>query len=164
MTELENVRQKLAELQAERAKVEGAGLHREALLQRLDSLVDYLAEQGRTVLAHALAQAAADRPFNPFRLAGNGAVTGRTAQVSTDAGPLLVALLGPAAVKQALSAACETIPPGLSPKERAAALAALQAELDRLESEEEALVVGMEARGQSVLRRADARPEIVLGV
>lgn len=162
MTDLETLRRRIAALQAQHAALMRAGLSREALHQRLDRFVDGLAERGREALERAVAIAAADQPINPFRLTGNGAATGRAVQVHIDAGPLLVALLGSAAIKKALHAASAGAPVGLAPSARAAQLAELQGELDSAEREEERIICSLEAQGHLVQRRPDARPEIIL--
>lgn len=78
-------------------------------------------------------------------------------------GPLLVLMLGAESVQQALLAGIDMVPEGSASDERASRCAAIDAELDDLETEEEALIVQAENAGEAIIRRADARPEIVLG-
>ena len=82
--------------------------------------------------------------------------------MSLDLGPLLLALLGKAVAKKALSAYVDELPEGLAPKARASRLAAIESELHLLETSEEAAIVDAEQHGEVILRRADARPEIIL--
>jgi hypothetical protein len=79
-------------------------------------------------------------------------------------GPAMVAMLGAEHVAAHLLARLDTVPEGLDTAPRLARLVAIAAELDRLEAEEEALICAVEARGDEVLRRSDARPEIVLAL
>ncbi len=77
-------------------------------------------------------------------------------------GPLLISVLGKAAIKKTLSALVDELPDGLEPVAKAKRLAAIEAELLRLEIEEEEFIVELEQAGETILRRADARPEIIL--
>lgn len=54
------------------------------------------------------------------------------------------------------------LPDGLEPGAKTKRLAAIEAELLRLETEEEEIIVELEQAGETILRRADARPEIIL--
>jgi hypothetical protein len=137
-TELATLRQRIAALQAEHLELTTAGPGREALAGQADALVDQLAEDGRRRLLAGLQTT----PMNPFRLAGLG--------TAVDARPLLVGLLGPAAVKKALRAILEEVPPGLTSLERSGRLVSVQNELLALERQEEALVRTLEDRGQPV--------------
>ena len=62
-----------------------------------------------------------------------------------------------------LTALCGQIGEGIDNATRAAKLAELRAELDRLEREEERLLSGLESDAYVVRRRSNARPEILLG-
>ena len=75
---------------------------------------------------------------------------------------LLISVLGKAAIKKTLSALVDELPDGLEPVAKAKRLAAIEAELLRLEIEEEEFIVELEQAGETILRRADARPEIIL--
>lgn len=78
-------------------------------------------------------------------------------------GEFLVAVLGAEAVERALLSEIDAVPLGVPKAERAARIAELDAALDALEIEEETLIERAEDAGEVVYRRADARPEIVLG-
>jgi hypothetical protein len=80
-----------------------------------------------------------------------------------DLGPMLVAMLGADKITSVLLADIGAVPEGLPRADRLARLAAIAAELDTLEAEEEALIVASEATAAPVPRRPDARPSIVLG-
>jgi outer membrane murein-binding lipoprotein Lpp len=77
-------------------------------------------------------------------------------------GPAAVLLLGAEVVAERLLAGIDEVPEGVDTDERLTRIAEIGAELDRLEAEEEALICAAEAEGIEVLRRPDARPEIVL--
>ena len=79
-------------------------------------------------------------------------------------GPAFVAMLGAEVVSARLLAGIDQVPEGLDKAERLARIAAIGDELDRLEAEEERLISAAEAQGVEVLRRGDARPEIVLAI
>lgn len=79
-----------------------------------------------------------------------------------DVAPLLAALLGHKAFAAALVKFADQTADGPTAAERAARVAEISNELDRLETDEEALIVGSEAAGSPIPRRGDARPEIVL--
>lgn len=81
-----------------------------------------------------------------------------------DLAPLLVALVGEKRVSTFLLADIDSVPEGLNKAARAARLEAIEAELLDLETQEEQLIEQCEEEGIPVQRRADARPEIVLGV
>jgi hypothetical protein len=78
-------------------------------------------------------------------------------------GPLLVLMLGAGDVEHALLASIDDVPEGLPTADREARASAIGAELDALEQEEEEVIVQAEDAGEFVVRRGDARPEIVLG-
>lgn len=78
--------------------------------------------------------------------------------------PALVLMLGAEQVAARLLAGIEEVPVGLDTAERLARIAAIGRELDQLEAEEERLITEAEAEGLDVLRRPDARPEIVLAL
>lgn len=82
-----------------------------------------------------------------------------------DAGPLLCWLLGDV-IKTRLKVGIEALPhaPGIPLAERPAAAQRLRDEIARLETAEERLVREAEAAGEPIVRRGDARPEIVLAV
>lgn len=79
-----------------------------------------------------------------------------------DLWPLLLAVLGPKAVRAALLPYAEQLPPAPDPSEHSARLAELEAELGGLEREEELAIRALEAQGLSVIRRGDADPAVVL--
>jgi hypothetical protein len=79
-------------------------------------------------------------------------------------GPLLVSMLGAEHVTNCLLAGIESVPESLDKPARLARIAAINLELDRLEAEEEGLICAAEAQGLQVLRRPNARPEVILAV
>lgn len=76
--------------------------------------------------------------------------------------PIALRLLGPVAVKKALLAGLEYVPAGLEPDARAERLAAIGAELDALQTEEERLIREAAVMGEDIARRPDADPHYVL--
>lgn len=78
-------------------------------------------------------------------------------------GPLLTLVLGEAVVQERLCILLDAVPDSPDTPERLERLAAIVSELDELETEEERLICESEHAGEPILRRGDARPEIVLG-
>lgn len=80
----------------------------------------------------------------------------------------LAFLLGPEKLADAVMARLQESPPpggpGISAAERGKKLAALQSDLDAAESDEEREILQLESAGHTVLRREDARPEILFRV
>lgn len=85
--------------------------------------------------------------------------------VSTDLAPLLCTIFG-AEIRQRLAAAiqAQTTTAGPSMAERPRVMAALEATLQRLETQEEQLIRESETAGERLARRADARPAVVLAI
>jgi hypothetical protein len=89
-------------------------------------------------------------------------VTVPAATQTANLGPILAALLGADRLAALLGKiADDEIPEGLPRAERAQRLKELAADLDRLELAEEALICASETTGAPILRRVDARPEVV---
>lgn len=82
----------------------------------------------------------------------------------TDLAPLLAAVVGGPALAAALIAHLGAVHDGLDSEGRARRIAEIDRALDAAEHEEERLIEASEAAGEPILRRADVRPEIVLGV
>jgi hypothetical protein len=137
---------------------------REQVRAILDSWLANAEEQGRAALQLAVDRAMDGQAFAPLYAQGNAAVfqSPGAAPFSLDMGPLLISVLGKAAIKKTLSALVDELPDGLEPVAKAKRLAAIEAELLRLEIEEEEFIVELEQAGETILRRADARPEIIL--
>lgn len=76
--------------------------------------------------------------------------------------PMFAAILGPAALMDALTPHVEAMPPSIPADERAAGLAAMDACLLELEELEEGEILRREALGEKPGRRGDANPAVVL--
>ena len=158
---IDKLRAHIRALQAERDTLTTQTRSRAEVAAMLDRMIDNAATAGAAMLASEIASAVAGGPVAPLNLRGIAPVPRApgVASVNLNAAPLLVALLGPLAVKAALSGAVASIPEGMPAADRLARLEAIGADLDRLETEEEALCTR-----DSIDRRPDARPEVVLGV
>lgn len=86
-----------------------------------------------------------------------------TIPASARLGPLLALMLGADTLKERILAQLDAVPECPDTPERLARIEEIGRELDDLESEEERLICEAEERGEVILRRGDARPEIVLG-
>jgi hypothetical protein len=162
---LEAVRVRIAALKSEAHEIERQPRSRAEVREKVHAQIDAWREQGRLEARRALSEIA-------YGITGIARLNARvhdeyvgirTPLGQADLGPALVGLLGAEVVGAFLLADLETIPEGLDRGERAARLAEIAAELDKLERDEEAIVCALEAEGEAVMRRADARPEIVLG-
>lgn len=160
MTELKTIRALIA---AKKAELHTFGdvnhLSRSEAEAVIDRHVDSLAAQGTARVGHAVA----------LLLGGHGlsnalAVRSVGAPALLDLGAVLAAVLGADPLKAALRSHLADVPEGLPRAARIARRAEIDAELWTIEAREEALIVAAEASGQSVQRRADARPEIVLAI
>lgn len=130
-------------------------------------------EHVREAISDVVDTAAADNMLTLKRLATGQTTSLLTVNVSAmaphgpvhvaiDLLPVMVRLLGAAAVRKALLAGIDDLPEGLTPAERAKRLAGLDDELDTLQTQEERLIREAALDGQDIPRRPDANPVIVL--
>lgn len=152
---LETIRNKITELQQEVAELREDRRTHDETADRLDRWVDAQAEGIDT---NPLVQSAAfgDRHIN-------------TDSLRTDKSPLAwLAWLDPEALKRRLRADLDQVAPDvcsdLPASERRKALKAKEAELAKLEDEEEAAITELEKTGEVIPRRRDVDPTTVLGV
>lgn len=147
------LRARIAELQDERATLREAGMNSEERRAYVAAFCRDAAGTGNARIGYA---AAADD------LAGALSVRANPAGV-VDLSQMLAALLGADVLAAAL---CRQLPSDEAPDAatRGARIVAIDAELDRIERQEEAEIVRSEAAGNPIARRGDARPEIVLEV
>lgn len=154
-TDLETLRETIRARQSERASIADAPA---ALSEAKARLVDTLRQSAEAVRTITGIRATTD-PASALlaRVRADGYV---------DLAPLLVLLIGVDRVAKPLLSALDglNLPEGMPTAERAAALATLNADLDALERAEEREVCRLESAGQRVVRRPDARPEIVLAL
>lgn len=164
MKTINQLREQIAGLKAERLAILRQGRSRDEVRSCIDAWLSAAEQQGHDALQIACDRALAGQAFNPCHIHGNAAVfeAPGAAPVSLDMGPLLLAFLGKSALKKALSGIVDVLPEGLSPQEKAKRLKTIEAELYSLEVAEEAAIVDAESAGESILRRPDARPEIIL--
>jgi hypothetical protein len=164
MQELNELRDQIHGLKTERLAILRQQCSREQVKAMLDSWLARSEEQGRMALQLAVDRAMAGQAFAPFYAHGNAAViqSPGAAAFSLDLGPLFISVMGKAAVKKNLLVLVEQLPDGLELAAKAKRLEAIDADLLRLETEEEARIVEFELAGESILRRPDARPEVIL--
>jgi hypothetical protein len=145
--------QRVAKL-AERATIAQFELSRHEAVARVRATLVAHEERGARATRHAWSTVLTGQPGQFFTVHVDRTV---------NLGDLLVPLLGVDAV---LSALTRHLDDGddLAKPERAARLAAFDAELLQLERAEEALIREIEAAGGLALRRADANPVVVLDV
>lgn len=150
--QIETLREEIRARQTERAALASQPRSRDEVRQKVAALVSgWQAEALRRNALNLQLLASGDHP--PLvELSGD-----------KSAGPLMVLMLGADRVQQALLTGIETVPDGLPTADREARASAIGGELDALEAEEEALIVQAEEAGEFIVRRSDARPEIVLG-
>lgn len=161
--EVEALRARIAALQPERQTLVLQARTRAEVRAEIERTVAHWQERGAAALTRELQRAALGAAPDLLTADGTGPAAGGVAHVRLDLGPLLVAVLGPAAVRKALVGALDAVPEGMPAEARAARLAEIDAELGQLEAEEERLVEMSELDGDPIARRPDARAEIVLG-
>jgi hypothetical protein len=145
---IESLRKRIALLQAERDELQAQRRSRSEIGDQLDATVNQWATAGTGAILREFQHAAAGHPSEPLTLRGP----------VVHLGPVLCAMLGASAVKAALLATLAEIPAGMPTADRLARLREINTSLDDLETTEEKLVVE-----SGVERRADCRPEIVIG-
>lgn len=151
---LAQLRARITELQAERAALRVSGDNHAEVCAGIDAFCRTAAARGDQALAYAvmsgtLGEGLTVRP-------GPGGVI--------DLAPLLASVLGADGLAAALQRHVQLMEDGPNAADRAARLAEIAAELDRIERDEERLISASEATGAPIARRADARAEIVLEV
>lgn len=158
---VDELRDRLAALREERDQVLAAPVPEAEALRDLDRWLDHV-------------EASAGLPVRGFMHGGewpNLAVVLRPGQKTVDASPaidqlfaLMVATNRPA-IRALMAAAIADEYEGQAPLDadaRASRLREIDGDLDRLEKVEEVLIRQAEALGLPILRRGDARPEVVL--
>lgn len=157
------LRKQIATLQAERNELTACKKSRAEVAAMLDAMLSSWSHTGHASLAREVNRAAAGLPVELLSLHGTVPIAAApgAANVSLSAGPLLVALLGTDAIKNALAASLSAVPEGLPTAARLARIREIATELDKLEAEEESLIAVADG---AIERRADVRPEIVLAV
>ena len=152
---IETVRADIAALQAERDALETAPLSHDAVRAAMLSAFDRAGSEYAAGIPRMLAypdRAGGIKLHAPLRQSPASAaeLTG-----------LLAVVLGSDALAAALDRFVLALPDGPAAAERSARLAAIAEELDGLEHVEEDLI---EASGETIARRGDADPRIVLRV
>ncbi len=153
-TTLEALRSEISALQSERDEHLGAGPCRSEVKASLHGFAEMVASIARHRLANHVA---ADDVRGAFLLRPGP-------DGSVDIAPLLAALLGPDVFVARLSEFLHLVPVGIDAAEKRRRITEIDADLDRVETLEEREVMRLEADGQPVIRRSDARPEIVLAM
>jgi len=123
--------------------------------------VNRTAAYGAETLRSAVARIARDGSVSADAM-GFTAHPNRLERDGLDLAPLLVALIGPKRVTDALAAHVDCIDEGPGAEARRERVDALRARLARLETIEEFQIVQAERAGAHVLRRPDADPAVVL--
>lgn len=147
---LETLRGQIATLQAERDALTAQSKSRSEVASHIETTVDRWAAAGAGAILNDLQRSAAGQPCEPLSLRGP----------VLNMGPLLCAMLGADQVKRAILATLPGVPEGLDTAARLARIRELDSSLDDLETAEELLIV---KSGGDTQRRANCRPEIVLG-
>lgn len=147
----------ITEINAAIRKVERIGGNLPEAMQRAAAYAQRAHAQGAEIIRRAGQAAAAGRDIGE-------AFRPHTQWDRVDLGPILAVLMGAETFAELVSAnIADYAKPGPDAAQRAADLAELQRQLLEAERREEDLVVRSESTRAPVLRRPDARPEIVLG-
>jgi hypothetical protein len=152
-----DVRNAIQRLKAERESIRSAPVPVSEALGTVEATADHLAGSAHHILAGLVADAARGQPSRiDLHILHKNELVGLVATIlATD-------------VRRGLAGAVEehyqTVEPGLAADDRARRLAEIDAELQRLEVEEEGLIVGLAEAGVHIERRPDASPAAILGV
>lgn len=155
--QLEDIRRKIADGKAERDSVRRAPLSKPEALGQIDALI-----------AGAANRFEADAAF-PYlaRTCTNIGLVFEVALRGRDSMIYALAWLDPDRLRermtQQLHKFWEQNPPGLPSSERRQRIAALDAEILKLEAQEEAIIVAAAEHGIALGRRGDADPRVVIG-
>jgi hypothetical protein len=156
-----SLRERIASLQREARHLRQQTRSPAEVAAQISAQVDAWSEQGtkeirRSLLCMALGQ---NVPALRAEVEEGAATFGAEATL----GPVLAMLLGADALKERLVVQLDAVPACPDTADRLARLEAIGEELDSLEQEEESAVCEAELSGEIILRRGDARPDIVLG-
>lgn len=161
-----DLRQQITERQDERARLAAQPHDRATVAAVVKRTVLHWHDEGKAHVDRQLSTIAAGSAHALLTI--HGLVAPSTAPVpqpfALNLGPLFVALLGSDAVEAALLRFVDEIPGGMPVHERNARLAEIDAELDRLELDEETTIVRAGREGESIQRRRDARPDVICRV
>ena len=149
-----DIQAQIAALQAEAAALENSGPSRAERRAAVEGYAHSVAAVGEQRLQYGVESGDWQSAFS-LQASHAGAV---------DVAPLLAALLGHKAFAAALGKFADQTADGPAAAERAARVAEISNELDRLETKEEAEIVRSEAAGSPIPRRGNARPEILLAL
>lgn len=174
---LEETRERIRAAKAEREAATKAPRPREEVARDVRASVEALASRALPNVAELVAPRGAsnlrlfDTAYQALAQTGGDGAGRAAAQMTHDlAGQAagLLAAIQPEALEGWIMARVDAelarLPAPLGAEERRARLAERDAELRRLEVEEERIAEGLEAEGREVLRRSDASPEVVLGL
>jgi hypothetical protein len=155
-TEVSEKRARIEALKAERREIWAQARSRDEVQQCVHDQVVRWEAEAQIQLRRDLRNLAAGH--RNVKLLDGDVVAGEVALART-----LVLLLGADEVQRVLLRCLEDVPLGLDNAARNQRLFEIDDELTALETEEEALIEQSEELGTPVMRRADARPEIVIG-
>jgi len=152
-----DLRIEIAALHAERADLANSGPTRTELEAQITTQCHHAAtsdeaQRMRNLVANGMA-------YEAFTLDHR-----KPPQIAHNLMSVFAAVLGPGRLAAALHEHIAHLPDGSTAAERTARVVAINAELDRLEADEERLIEASELAGAPIARRADARPEIILAV
>lgn len=159
--EIKNLRERIAARQSEHRELTEQVRSRAEVGEYVGRVVTRL-EDGATLATRRALQALA-YGYAPLMEANVVEGAGIVPSVA-ELGEMLTLMVGAEHVKSALLKHLDSVPEGLPAAQRAARLAQITAELEELEAREEDLICQAEDAREFVLRRADARPEIVLAL
>lgn len=162
--QIQDLRGKITELRAEYSAMVAQPRCRDEVSRLVRDGVQDAAGVGERQTARTLAQLAAGLPVDLLAVNVSAMTAQGPVQVRIDLLPVMVRLLGAAAVRKALTAGVDAIPEGLPSDARAERLAAVTAELVDLQTKEENLIREAADAGQDIPRRPDAGARFVLAL
>lgn len=156
------LREQICELQEEYAQLKANTRNREEVIEHIDYMVRRWESSGQALIEREFGKSVLGEFSTPLTVKAGVPLQAAPSftHVSIDFGPILVAILGGEAVRNALAGFTGNIANGPNSCTRINRMFAIQQKLDALETEEERLIVSLNG---DVDRRPNARTEIVLG-
>lgn len=157
-------RAKIEILKRERAGILASPRSRAQVAALVDDHLTSFASAGAADRQLAVERLAAGQQAGLFMVSATAVTAQGPVSVNVNMGPILAQLFGAEVLRKALETAVQSIPEGMSPEAREERLAAIAAELDRLQTQEEGHIRDAELTGEAIPRRLDAEARFVLAL
>lgn len=159
---LDKVRGVIRELQGKLSAVQNQKRSRAEVKAYIGAAIDRWVSAANQQEARRLYACVAGEPVQFLTVHATVHTDTGAQRVSFDMGPVMVAMLGPDAVRDVLQRRLADLPEGMQAESRADAIAHLEHELSEQAAKEEGLLRDCWAEGDRVDYRPDADPAVVL--